>query len=190
MKIRTTNDQARKSRNSGGVLSFEFRRSNFRGAFTLIELILVLTLLVIITSIAVPTMSRFVRGRALGAESQRLLALMHATQSRAVSEGAPMMLWIDEKTGAYGMEAETSGQNGDAKAEELNVDATLKIAVVNVGTGAQTTFKDFPAIKFLPDGTVDEGSPQGLLLMDGDGFARELTMNKARTGYEIGDAKK
>src|ERR1017187_9004406 len=81
-------------------------------AFTLIELILVLALLVIITSIAAPAMSRFIRGRALDSEARRLIALMHAAQSRAVSEGMPMMLWVDEKAGGYGFEAETSGQNG------------------------------------------------------------------------------
>jgi prepilin-type N-terminal cleavage/methylation domain-containing protein len=57
-------------------------------AFTLIELILVLALLVIITSLAAPAMSNFIRGRALDSEARRLLALMHAAQSRAVSEGA------------------------------------------------------------------------------------------------------
>ena len=90
--------------------------------FTLIELILVLALLVIITSIAAPAMSRFIRGRALDSEARRLSALMHAAQSRAVSEGMTMMLWVDEKAGAYGLEAETSGQNGDTKVEELTVD--------------------------------------------------------------------
>ena len=67
----------------------------------------------------------------------------------------PMMFWVDEKAGAYGLESETSGQNGDVKAENLTVDSTLKIAVLNLGTGAQTTFKNLPAIRFLADGTVD-----------------------------------
>jgi type II secretion system protein H len=155
--------------------------------FTLIELILVLALLVIITSIAAPAMSRFVRGRALDSEARRLSALMHAAQSRAVSEGAPMMLWVDEKAGGYGVEAETSGQNGDPKAEALTVDSTLQIAVLNVGTGVQTTFKNLPAIRFLADGTVDENSPQTLKLTDSDGFGRWLTETKLRTGYEIDD---
>src|ERR1035437_10222247 len=154
-------------------------------AFTLIELILVLALLVIITSIAVPAMSRFVRGRALDSEARRLSALLHAAQSRAVSEGAPMVLWVDEKAGSYGLEAETSGQNGDAKAEELTVDSTLQIAVQNLGTGAQTTFKNLPAIKFLADGTVDENSPQTLKLTDSAGFTRWLAETRLRTGYEI-----
>ena len=161
-----------------------------RRAFTLIELILVLSLLVIITSIAVPAMSKFIRGRALGSESARLMALMHAAQSRAVSEGAPMMLWIDEKGDAYGVAAETSGTSGDPKAEDLTVDPTLQISVLHVGTGAATTFKNLPAIRFLADGTVDEDSPQTLELQDSDGFARWLVETKTRTGYEISDTGK
>ena len=64
------------------------------------------------------------------------------------------------------MQAETSGQNGDPKAENLTVDSTLQIAVLNVGMGAPTTFNNLPAIRFLPDGTVDENSPQTLQLTD------------------------
>ena len=153
----------------------------------MIELILVLALLVIITSIAVPAMPRFVRGRALDSEARRLIALMHAAQSRAVSEGTPMMLWVDEKAGSYGLETETSGQNGDAKAENLTVDSTLQLAVLNLGTGAQTTFKNLPAIRFLADGTVDENSPQTLKLTDSDGFSRWLVETRTRTGYEVND---
>jgi type II secretion system protein H len=166
-------------------------QNNFRRcAFTLIELILVLALLVIITSIAVPAMSRFIRGRALDSEARRLSALLHAAQSRAVSEGMPMMLWVNEKNGTYGLEAETSGQNGDAKAEDLTVDATLQISVLNLGTGAQTTFKNLPAIRFLPDGTVDETSPQTLELQDSVGTARWLVETKTRTGYEVNNTAK
>jgi type II secretion system protein H len=156
-------------------------------AFTLIELILVLALLVIITSIAVPRMSGFIRGRALDSESRRMLALTHEAQSRAVSEGMPMMLWIDGANGEYGVEAETSGRNGDPNAEELTLDGTLKMSALNTGTGAQTTFKSLPAIKFLPDGTVDEGSPKTVQLADGDGFGRSLVELPNRTGYEITD---
>jgi len=153
--------------------------------FTLVELILVLALLVIITSLAAPAMSRFVRGRALDSETRRVAALMHAGQSRAVSEGAPMMLWVNAETGAYGLEAETSGQNGDAKAENLTVDSTLRLSVLNAGVGTPVTFKNLPAVKFLADGTVDENSPEKLELQDSAGFARWLVLGKTRMGYEI-----
>ena len=98
-----------------------------------------------------------------------------------------MMLWVDEKADGYGFEAETSGQNGDTKAEALTVDSTLQIAVLKAGAGVQTTFKSLPAIRFLADGTVDESSPQTLKLTDSDGFARWLAETKLRTGYEIND---
>ena len=156
-------------------------------AFTLIELIFVLALLVIITSIAVPSMSRFIRGRALDSESVRIIALMHAAQSRAVSEGMPMMFWINAPQGQYGVTAETSGPTGDSRAENLTLDGTLTIAVMNTGLGKQTTFKDLPAIRFLADGTVDENSPQTVQLTDADGFGRRLVELPTRTGYEISD---
>jgi type II secretion system protein H len=158
-----------------------------RHAFTLIELILVLALLVIITSITVPAMSKFIRGRALGSEAQRLMALMHVGQSRAVSEGLPMMLWVDEKQNAYGLEAETPGKTGDVNAEDLSVDATLQITVLNTGLTVPTTFKNLPAIRFLADGTVDENSPRTLQLTDSAGVSRWLIESRNRMGYEISD---
>jgi len=165
--------------------SFVLRHSGRRAGFTLIELILVLALLVIITSIAAPAMAKFIRGRALDTEARRMIALMHAAQSRAVSEGAPMVLWVNEKTDTYGLSAETTGQTGDPKAEDLTVDSTLAISVLNTGTGAPTMFNNLPAIRFLADGTVDESSPQVLKLVDSDGFTRLITETRLRTGYEV-----
>ena len=158
-------------------------------AFTLIELILVLALLVIITSLAAPAMAKFIRGRALDSEARRLMALMHAGQSRAVSEGLPMVLWVDEKQDVYGLQAETTGQNGDPKAEVLPVDSTVQIAVQDAGASAATTFNNLPAIRFLADGTVDENSPPTLELTDSAGFKRWLVENPGHNGYEIRDTK-
>ena len=164
---------------------FEIRRSKFSRGFTLIELILVLALLVIITSLAAPAMSNFIRGQALGSEARRMLALMHAGQSRAVSEGMPMVLWVDEKQGAYGLQAETAGKTGDPKAEDLALDGNLQIAVVNTGSAGTTKSGNLPAIRFLPDGTVDENSPQTLRLMDAKGNTLWLIESRNRNGYEI-----
>ena len=105
-------------------------------AFTLVELLLVLALLVIITSMVAPAMSNFIRARAVDSEARRLFALMHAGQSRAVSEGLPMMLWVDEKQGAYGLNAETPPKGGDPKAENLTVDENVQISVLNAGATA------------------------------------------------------
>jgi len=160
-----------------------------RHAFTLIELILVLALLVVITSLAAPAMANFIRGRALDSEARRLFALMHAAQSRAVSEGMPMVLWVDEKNSAYGSQAETTAQTGDPKAETLPLDSTLQIAVLNTGMATPTTFNNLPAIRFLADGTVDENSPQTLQLTDSTGISRWLIEARNHTGYAISDSK-
>jgi type II secretion system protein H len=159
-----------------------------RCAFTLIELILVLALLVVAVSIVAPRMSGFVRGRVLDSEARRLAAVMHAGEARAVSEGMPMMLWIDEKQNRYGLEQETPGQNGDAKAENFTAGESVGLAVLNAGTSGVTTFKDLPAIRFLADGSVDEGSPQTVRLQDSGGSALWLVETPDRRGYEIQDS--
>jgi type II secretion system protein H len=165
-----------------------FNGSTVHSGFTLIELILVLALLVIISSLAAPAMANFIRGRALDSEARRLMALMHAGQSRAVSEGLPMVLWVDEKQNTYGLQAETTGQTGDAKAETLPLDSVLQISVLNTGLGTPTTFNNLPAIRFLADGTVDENSPQTLQLTDSAGIKRWLIETRNHTGYEISDS--
>jgi type II secretion system protein H len=157
--------------------------------FTLIELILVLALLVVITSLAAPAMANFIRGRALDSEARRLFSLMHAGQSRAVSEGMPMVLWVDEKQGTYGLQAETTGKTGDSKAETLAVDSTLQIAVPNTGLGTPPTFNNLPAIRFLADGTVDENSPSMLQLTDSAGVSRWLIETRHHAGYEIRESQ-
>ena len=161
-----------------------------RRAFTLIELILVLALLVIITSLAAPAMSNFIRGRALDSEARRLLALMHAGQSRAVSEGMPMVLWVDERQSAYGLEEEAPPEGGDPKAESLTLDENLQIAVLNLSSSATTSFHHLPAIRFLPDGRIDEDSPQTLRLTSAGGSALWLVESRNRMGYEIRNADK
>jgi hypothetical protein len=115
---------------------------------------------------------------------------MHAGQSRAVSEGMPMVIWVDEKQGAYGLSAETTGKTGDPKAETLPVDSTLQIAVPNAGLGTPPTFNNLPAIRFLADGSVDENSPQTLRLTDSAGISRWLIETRSHTGYEIRDTDK
>ena len=161
-------------------------------AFTLIELMLVLALLVIITSLAAPAMANFVRGRALDSEARRLVALMHAGQSRAVSEGLPMMLWVDEKNGAYGLGSPAATQRTSRATRRRKIwqwirrcKSRCRISVC----GAPTTFNNLPAIRFLPDGSVDENSPQTLQLTDAPAF-RAGSLNSDHSGYEIRDTKR
>ena len=80
------------------------RIASRRRAFSLIEMILVMALLVVAVSMVSPRLSGFIRGRALESEARRVLALTHAARSRAVSESLPVLLWLDSATGHYGIE--------------------------------------------------------------------------------------
>lgn len=160
-----------------------------RCAFTLIELVLVMVLLVVAVCIIAPRMSDFIRGRALDSEARRMMALMHAGQSRAVSEGMPMVLWMDEKQNTCGLQEETPPAGGDPKAEDVTISDSVQMAPVTSGPLTVTKFKNLPAIRFLPDGSVDENSPQTVQLTQGND-ALWLVQLQNRTGYEISDSQK
>ncbi len=160
-----------------------------RRAFTLIELVMVMALLVVAVCLVAPRMSDFIRGRALDSEARRLMALTHAGQARAVSEGMPMVLWMDEKQGSYGLEQETPPKGGDPKAEQLTMSDSVHVAPVTSGSLGLTTFRNLPAIRFLPDGTIDENSPQTVKLAQ-DNSQLWLVELQNHTGYEVSDSSK
>ncbi len=158
-------------------------------AFTLVEMILVMVLLVVAVSIVAPRLSGFMRERALDSEARRFISVANEGQSRAVSEGMPMVLWIDEKNNGYGLEEETPGNRADTKAENFTADENVAVAVMNLN-GSATTFKNLPAIRFLADGTVDENSPQMIKLTGSTGVALWLLESADRRGYEISYSEK
>jgi prepilin-type N-terminal cleavage/methylation domain-containing protein len=63
----------------GRQLPFSLRRCRRgeRRAFTLVELIVVMVLLLTVASLVAPRMSSFFKGRALSGEAQRVLSLLH-----------------------------------------------------------------------------------------------------------------
>jgi type II secretion system protein H len=160
-----------------------------RHGFTLIELILVLTLLAILTSLAAPSLSSFFRGRALDSEARQLLSLTHAAQSRAVSEGFPMLLWIDSQRHGYGVVEEGSSQTADPKSEEFAFDEQLQIEAVGASP-LPVNGRSLPAIRFLPDGTIDESSASTVRMTAPSGETLSLIRSANHPGYEIRNAAK
>jgi type II secretion system protein H len=143
-------------------------------AFTLIELVLVLALLLIVLSVAFPSLQGFFRGRNLDSEAKRFLALTRYGQSRAVSEGLPMELWIDPKQGTYGLRAQTGYAEPDTDARWYRLDQGLKLQIVpsptgpllqsNLWTQGARAIGSTPPIRFLPDGFIAETSPAQIVL--------------------------
>jgi prepilin-type N-terminal cleavage/methylation domain-containing protein len=177
-----------------------------RRGFTLIELILVMALLTIVISLTAPRLSRFFHGRTLDSEARRLLALTRSGQSRAVSEGMPMDLWVDTGQGTFGLEAEPSYDSSDTKAVDFTLDGGLQLEVVTktvvapvntvtmnrpqrVSTASvqrvNLVHANLPTIRFLPDGSIGEASPQMLHLASSDGGSLWLAQARDGLSYEI-----
>jgi type II secretion system protein H len=177
-------------------------RSSQQRGFTLIELILVMTVLTIAVSLTAPALANFFRGRTLDSEARRLLALTRQGQSRAASEGIPMELWVDTTTKSFGLEAEPSYEETDPKALTFSLDTDIQLEAVN-GTIPTTSaggdslssvagqprqlsnHPNLPRIRFLPDGTLSDISPQALRLTGRDGSSICLAQTRNRLAYEI-----
>jgi prepilin-type N-terminal cleavage/methylation domain-containing protein len=177
-----------------------------RRGFTLVELIAVLAILTITVSFAAPALSNFFRGRSLNSEARRLLALTHQAQSRAISEGVPMDLWVDSAQRVCGLTAEPSYEPEDSRAVVIPFDGDIRVEVLTaqgqgVDLGAldvqmaspstplvMRVRTDLPNIRFMPDGTVTEDSPEVLQLTHLSGESLWLVLSGNRMTYEIRNA--
>ena len=111
-------------------------RNTVSPAFTLIELIAVMAILTVAITLAAPKMSGFFHGRSVDLEARRLLAMAHAGQNRAISEGVPVDLWVDVQHGAYGLTAEPSYEPEDPRSETNWLGEKLSIRVANLNDQA------------------------------------------------------
>ena len=140
------------------------------GAFTLIELILVMAVMIMAVSVVTPMLSRFFGGRKVDLEAKRFMSLIHYGRSRAASDGVPVILWVDPATGTYGLKQQPGYTDNDPKAVDHTVADGLKLDVerhtvaaptANSQTGriltgqASTPSKNTLAIYFSPDGTIN-----------------------------------
>jgi type II secretion system protein H len=165
-----------------------------RAGFTLIELILVMAVIVVMAAVVTPRMADFFRGRALDNEARRFMTLTRYGQNRAVSEGVPMLVWIDEEKRRYGLEAQPGYLERDDKAVEYNLAENLEIEVGNALTAygtasAQLVSRTLPAnvrfIRFGPDGFLSEASPEYVLIRRNETDALAIGPGRNWQQYEI-----
>jgi type II secretion system protein H len=169
-------------------------RMMHHSAFTLVELILVMAVLLVVLGVVFPSLKGFFRGRSLDSEARRFLSLTRYGHSRAVSEGVPMTLWIDAKQSAYGLQAAAGYLDSDAKAvqftlgEQLQVEAQIPVVSTRSSQWSptmRTTANSTPTIRFLPDGSVAETSPDRVLFRQSDTELLWVVQSRNRLNYEI-----
>lgn len=148
---------------------------------TLIELIMVMALLVVIMAITMPALSGFFRGRQLREEARRFLALTRFARTEAISLSAPMELWLDPKTQAYGLRPLLD------IGEDPHLPVTFQMA-----DGLQFTFggqrrnpNGMAVIDFLPDGTIDDVSLNNVGIGSRDDGAITIQRSEVGIGYMI-----
>jgi type II secretion system protein H len=164
--------------------------------FTLIELILVMMLLIIMVTIVTPRLMGFFNGRKLDSEVRRFVSLTHYAQSRAVSDGVPMLLWVDPKAGTYGLQQESgytsvdTKNSDDLKAETFTVAEGVKMNAGKAGSKNSGVMAKHSGFRFSPDGnTVKETSISGVSFQEGS-FPPVWIMPSANgLSYEIQNDK-
>ena len=164
--------------------------------FTLIEMILVMALLAIVLAISAPSLSRFFKSRGLESEARRFLALTRHAHSRAVSEGVPMVLWLETRQRLYGLNADKTFVEDDPKAERFNVDETLEVEVQlsseAVAASQASQFKNekqttsgLYTLRFTPDGFVSMSSPEAVVFRQKNNGELWVAQSRNRLNYEI-----
>jgi type II secretion system protein H len=163
-------------------------------AFTLVELILVMAILGIVLAAAAPSLGRFFRGRALHSEASRFVALTHYAQNRAVSEGIPMILWIDPQRRAYGLRAEASYSETDPRAVEFKLADGISVEPEPVIAGDAVGLpwreppviaRGRPVLRFTPEGHIPLTSPARVALREDDSTTLWIALSQNRLHYEV-----
>ena len=155
--------------------------------FTLVELIIVMMLLAIVAALSVPSLSRSMRQRNLDEEATRLLALTEYGRDEAVSQGVPMIVWIDAKGQRYGVEPKSGFDSDETRSREyaMNPDVNVEIDKAVASGGV------VEAMEFAPDGALTTSSVETVRLVDRaksaisvarttDGWSYELVKEQAK----------
>jgi type II secretion system protein H len=156
------------------------KRNEIRG-FTLVELILVMAILALTMAFAAPSLSRSFRARNLEHEATRFLALTEYGRDEAVSQGVPMVLWIDVAARRFGVEPR-AGFDGD---EQTGRDYTLNPDVTFDRIERAASSRETTVMEFAPDGTLAPESIETLRLTDRFESAITIAQTNDRWGYEI-----
>ena len=124
------------------------------------------------------------------------MALTRHAQSRAVSEGVPMVLWLETKQRAYGLNADKTFVPEDPKAQQFDVDDKLEVEV-RLSSDALTasqlsqfknekqTTSGLYTLRFNPDGFVSLSSPETVVFRQGKDDELWVTQSRNRLNYEI-----
>jgi len=175
------------------------------GAFSLIELMVVLALIGIMTALIIPQMKGTFEDVLLRSTGRTLVDAFNLASSRAITIQQPHRVRIDQKAGRFFVQQ--SSREGEKEGERLSVrdvpggageiDNRITVEVRKLGDesaeepGQESAFvsgddlrnqKRGQALTFYPDGTADAAE---ILLKDREGFRLGLKINPVTARVHI-----
>ncbi len=156
-------------------------RSIHSRAMTLIELILVMSLLATIMAFSAPSLARFVSGRSLDEDARRLLSMTKYARSQAVSRCTTMRLWINPETGRYGVDLDDPYDSQEFRTIEYALDDRAKFVLNEKYLNDQ----GLALIRYASDGNLTEDSVQALALTGKKRDALALIWDENEGGHYV-----
>lgn len=154
----------------------------YPGAFTLVELILVMALLVVMLAVAAPSLGRSFRQRNLDQQATRMLALTEYARDEAASQGVPMIVWIDPDSRRFGVDAHAGYTANAQRIKEYLLPADVTFDPIEGAQASKTEGHGFDVAEFTPDGTLDPASAATIRL-SGHNHVDTATVAQTTDGY-------
>lgn len=150
-----------------------------RSGMTLIEVIIVMSLIAVALTVTSPSLSRFLGGRSLENEARRLLGLTRYAQNQAISMGETLQIDIALEKGSYTLTPQSmyAPESIEEMTYQLAEDITFDSDEMNGDDEESVT------ITFHPDGTI-EGEDIVLITARGERIIT-LTRTEIGAGYII-----
>jgi prepilin-type N-terminal cleavage/methylation domain-containing protein len=151
-------------------------RYDVRG-FTLVELMVVVTIMGILLAVSAPAMSRFAGNWRLNGAAANMAMVMRSARSAAVSKDVDVVFTFDDAQGQYSYIEDTNG-NGDADAgERQSAVQTLPPGItINDYTVPQTT------VTFNGKGSTADG---GTIVMKRDSYEVQIRVYSGTGNIEV-----
>lgn len=176
------------------ILQVGTARDN-RAAFTLIELILVMTMMIMAIGVVFPSLKGFFHGRDLDNEARQFLSLTRFGQSRAIAEGIPVELWINPRQERYGLQALSGYSETRTDPMIYTLAQTVQISFSppssvlirsNMWTQTSAQAGAVTKIRFQPDGFISDTSPENIFFRQKDtGAEMWIAETPTHLRYEI-----
>ena len=126
------------------------------GGFTLVELMLTITVLAVLATIGAPTMQEMLARNRLKAAAQALTEDLQWTRSEVIRRNRHLFLTVDSEAWCYGI---AERKDCDCRLRDLSAERACRLSTAGEPMLKIVSGVDFPGIRI--EGTTFTGSPRG-----------------------------